>query len=108
MDKSEELFNDISSSLTIKYENVNPGKMMSAPGIKYKNKVFAFYYKEKMVFKLGKDYDLSKHNIDNFSLLNPFKNKPPLKAWFEISYEYKDCWQELAQIALNNLKTELD
>ena len=38
--------------------NIQAGKMMSSEAITYRGKVFAFFStKQKMVFKLGKDYD---------------------------------------------------
>lgn len=54
MDKEQKYFQEISEKLTAENEHVTIGKMMSSPGIRYKNKVFAFYYKKIMVFRLGK------------------------------------------------------
>ena len=33
------------------YKGTYEGKMMSAPGVKYNDKVFVFYYKKDMVFR---------------------------------------------------------
>jgi len=57
MIKKEKLFYSISDSSITENIDMTLGKMMSSPGIKYKNKVFAFYYKDRMVFCLGKDFD---------------------------------------------------
>ena len=84
------------------------GKMMSSPGIKYKNKVFAFFYNEEMVFRLGKKYDPLEDSIENFDLLNPFKNKPPLAGWFVIPNEYQKKWEALSKKALKKIQSELD
>ena len=46
MDKEEELFHKITENLSKKYRHVKIGKMMSAPGISYRTKFFAFYYKK--------------------------------------------------------------
>jgi len=90
-----------------KHNGVAHGKMMSSPGLKYKKKVFAFYYNHEMTFRLGKDFNLTALGIDKYSLFSPFKNKPPLAAWFNIPYEYQNQWEELAEVALNKLKTEI-
>jgi len=103
MDSSEKIFNSIGEKLSKENANVSIGKMMSSPGIKYKDKVFAFYYKEQMVFKLGRDFDLPSIGINSYSLLSPFKTKPPLADWFEIPYEYENKWEELARIAMQKL-----
>ena len=107
MEKEETLFTIIGDKLIKKHDGVAHGKMMSSPGLKYKNKVFAFYYNREMTFRLGKNYDVESHGIKKYSLLSPFKNKPPLAAWFNIPYEYETQWEELAEIALEQLKREL-
>ena len=56
-----------------------------------------------MVFKLGKEFDLPTFGINRFSLLSPFKTKPPLAGWFEIPLEYEEKWEELAGIAMEKL-----
>lgn len=53
MDNEEKVFYAIAEKLSGKNKDVILGKMMSSPGIKYKNKIFAFYYHNQMVFKLG-------------------------------------------------------
>lgn len=47
-----------------KQEGVILGKMMSSPGLKYNNKVFAFYYKDQMCFKLGESKTPDELGID--------------------------------------------
>lgn len=105
MDTSEKLFYSIGEKLSSENSNVTIGKMMSSPGIKYKDKVFVFYYKQQMVFKLGKEFDPPSIGIDNFSLLSPFKTKPPLAGWFEIPAEYEKRWEELSRMALQYISS---
>ena len=107
-ENGESLFNAIGNQLSSEHESVALGKMMSSPGIQYKGKNFAFYYNEKMVFKLGKGYDLKSHDIEHFSLLSPFKNKAPMAAWFEISAEDMEKWDALARIALEKMVAQVD
>jgi hypothetical protein len=106
MDKEEVIFNKIAEKLTEKEKHVALGKMMSSPGIKYKDKVFAFYFQKEMIFKLGEDFNPAKLNIKNFKLLSPFKTKAPLKAWFQIPFSERDKWEELTKIALEKISSK--
>jgi hypothetical protein len=103
MEKEEKLFLKISKKLEKENRSVRPGKMMSSPGIKYKDKVFAFYHKKQMVFRLGKGFDPNSFKIKKYSLLNPFKNKAPMSGWFEIPFSEQTKWEILARDALRNL-----
>jgi hypothetical protein len=105
MDKEEILFNKIADSLATGHD-VSKGKMMSAQGIKYKNKFFVFYYKKEMVFRLGSNFDPKQYNLKECYLFRPFKNKGPMKNWFQIPYSEKLRWEKLAKAALNVLKEE--
>ena len=107
MQEDEKFFKLIAEKFELEYDDVSQGPMMSSPGIKYLDKVFAFYYKEKMVFKLGKDFNPSNHGIRNFSYLHPFQNKGPMKAWFEIPFSERSHWEKLTDLALNNIKSEV-
>ena len=48
----EAIFNNILNQMAADYTEISAGNMMRSPAICYKSKVFAFYYKERMVFKL--------------------------------------------------------
>lgn len=108
MDKEELLFNAVAEKLTYEHQQVQIGKMMSSPGIKYKNKVFAFYHNKEMIFKLGKQFVPKSMGIENYQLLSPFKNKPPLAGWFQIPYEYGEKWETLARQAQLLISKEID
>jgi hypothetical protein len=58
-----------------------------------------------MVFKLGRDFNLPSIGISKFSILSPFKTKPPLADWFEVPAEYENKWEELARTAMKKLKS---
>lgn len=107
MDKEEKLFQKIAEKLSKQYKHVKIGKMMSAPGISYKKKFFAFYYKKEITLKLGKDFEPKNHNIKKWKYLNPFKNKAPMKNWFQIPYSENRKWEKLAKYALNVISNEL-
>ncbi len=96
---AEKKFNDICSGLS-RRKDVQVGKMMSSPALKYKNKVFAFFYKESMGFKLETEEVLQENGISNYALLSPFKTKPPLKGWYIVDESYIELWEVLAEDAL--------
>lgn len=108
MDDEEALYRTIAARLENDREDVTQGKMMSRPGVKYKGKVFAFFRKGQMVFKLGHDYDPKEDGIENWSYLNPFKNKPPMKGWYQIPFSHRDAWPGLAEKALATVAAEVD
>lgn len=80
--------------------DVATGKMMSSEAIKCNGKVFAFFHKDMMTFKLGTDFDPMDHEIEEWYPLSPFKTKPPLKGWFMVPENYMDKWPKLAELAL--------
>ncbi|MDP6908948.1 MAG: hypothetical protein QF371_05545, partial [Flavobacteriales bacterium] len=51
----EQKFRSIATSLD-KHQGVTLGKMMSSPGIQFNGKNFAFFHREEMVFRLGRDW----------------------------------------------------
>ncbi len=101
--KEEELFNKISVKLSKEYRSVKIGKCMSAPGISYKKKFFAFYYKKEITLRLGKDFVPKNHGIKKWKYLNPFKNKGPMKNWFQLPYSEKKNWKKLTKQSMSFL-----
>jgi hypothetical protein len=102
--ESEEVhFRSIAESLANGHSDVTWGKMMSSPGIRYKEKFFAFYYDKTIVFRFGREFKLEEIGITNYSLLSPFKSKPPLVDWFRITVADQERWGELAEIALQRM-----
>ncbi|WP_105616519.1 hypothetical protein [Vallitalea okinawensis] len=104
MSEPKMIYDNIAAKLVTDIDDIAYGKMMSSPAITFNKKVFAFYYKEKMVFKLGKEFDFTPYTISDYELLNPFKNKPPLAGWYVIDAQYSEKWEELALLAYDKLK----
>ncbi len=102
-DDSERHFRSIAERLINENSAITLGKMMSSPGLQCQGKVFAFYYDQKMVFKLGRDFQPESFGIHEYSLLAPFKTKPPMVDWFEIPATEQQRWEELATCALQFL-----
>ncbi len=106
MTEAEIAYNSIVDNLCAE-NGVSSGKMMSSPGICFKGKVFAFFWNEKMTFRLGKNFALEeKFGISEFEFLNPFKNKPPMKGWYVIDEKHVKKWPEIAQEALTQMKSK--
>lgn len=99
----EHRFRSIAERLIHENSAVALGKRMSSPGIQYQGKVFAFFYNKKMVFKLGRDFQPESLGIHHYSLLAPFKTKPPMVDWFEIPAAEEHRWEELARYALKRI-----
>jgi len=98
----EAKFQSVAKSLT-KHEGVSVGKMMSSPGIQYSGKNFVFFYKDEMVFRMGRDWNPEDDGIREWHHLSPFKKKAPLYDWFCISAKDADLWQNLAMKALSRM-----
>jgi len=84
------------------------GKMMSSDALKYKSKVFVFFWKDQLGCKLGKAYDLKTLGISKWEYLSPFKSKPPMKSWYMIDQEHADQWLNISKRALGQLERELE
>ena len=107
MDKEEEYFHLLVEKLSKEYRLVKTGKMMSAPGLSYKKKFFAFYFKKEITLKLGKDFVPKDYGIKNWKHLNPFKKKAPMKNWYQLPYSEKKNWKKLSILAMKFLSEEM-
>ena len=85
--------------------DIEPGVMMREPAVMYKSKVFMFYYakQQSLCFKLGKGFLIEEY-VDRFEFLSPFKNKPPMYAWYLVSEDDAHVWEDLAEVALENMR----
>ena len=107
MSDTQTRFEEIREKFISEEDNVLAGKMMSSEAITYKKKVFAFYMSDgRMGFKLGREFQAEEHGITDYSVLSPFKNKAPMLDWLLIPAS--DKWESLTQIALEQMKAQLD
>ena len=98
-DSAYKKFKEIADFFVNDFPDVEHGKMMSAEAIVIQKKVIAFYYKSEMCFRLGKDFEIESLKPSSWHYLNPFKNKPPMIAWFCISDKDIQLWDNLCQKA---------
>lgn len=103
----EEIFSDIAQRMALQHPGVGLGKMMSSPGIQYKNKNFAFFWNDHMVFKLGEGFDPETMGVDEWEYLAPFKTKPPMKAWYRVPPAFAAAWPELAELAYRAMQKQV-
>ena len=104
-DRGIDVFDQICNSLCLEEDGVYEGKMMSSKGLKYNNKVFAFYHKGEMGFRMGPLFDPVKHGLKFVKPLSPFKTKPPLKGWYMVNAIEENLWLDLSKMALDFTKT---
>ncbi|MCB0838410.1 MAG: hypothetical protein KDE26_31520 [Bacteroidetes bacterium] len=97
---TQDIFQEIVEAFTENYPSVKEGKMMSSAGLKVNGKVFCFFHEGEMCFKLGKNADTDRPELAGFRHLDPFKNKPPLTAWYYIPFTQKRIWEMLAEEAM--------
>jgi len=105
-DEEEQCFRSIAALLARENSAITLGKMMSSLALHYQGKVFAFYYRKKIVFRLGRDFQPETFNIQHYRLLAPFKTKPPMVDWFEIASADQHRWEELSRYALQLLREQ--
>ena len=80
--------------------------MMREPALTCNGKVFAFYYADMkaMCFKLGKGFLIEEYGVEDVKFLSPFKNRPPMYAWYIVDNIYIEAWEELTQVALDIMR----
>ena len=106
MEKEEAFFHELREQVIAAHDGAHAGTMMGLTGIQYNKKNFTFYYRKGVAFRTGRDFEPESEGIHDYDLLNPFKNKPPLKDWFVMGVAYQDKWPLLVEIALQKIKKE--
>ena len=102
MSREESCYDEIVDAFVAAHADVEPGKMMSSEALTVNGKVFCFYAarRDQMVFKLGKSADTERPELAGWQWLNPFKNKGPMKAWYQVPLADDGNWRVLANEAL--------
>ncbi|MDP5170540.1 MAG: hypothetical protein NWR72_09860 [Bacteroidia bacterium] len=105
MSDSRAYFDVLSQDCCSTHADVAEGKMMSSPGLKVKGKIFAFYHKSAMGFRLGPQFDPELFGISAWEPLSPFKTKPPLAGWLMVKEQEKKEWENLITLSLEYTRT---
>lgn len=107
MTESRQTFDTILAKFTEMYSEVSTGKMMRSEAITFRGKVFCFFHEGEMAFKLGKDTDTDRPELNGWRWLSPFKNKPPMKAWYFVPYTSLHAWEQLTEESFQKICQEI-
>lgn len=102
--KSDPEFESIAVLFSEREEGVSRGRMMSRPALLLGEKVFAFFSKGDMVFRLGKGFDPALLGARDWEHPAPFKTKPPLFDWYHIPPAHADRWEVFTAEALKRMR----
>ena len=103
MSKAHRLFQAIAATLSAAHPEVRAGRMMSSPALTLGGKVFAFFHRDEMAFRLGRDFDPGTFGVRRGAPLRPFKTKGPLLDWLQVPAEEAARWEALAREALRRM-----
>ena len=102
------IFNHVIDELERRYTHLGRGQMLSSPAIEYKGRAFAFCQKDNMIIKYNDRQLLVNIGIRGTQDYRPFTNRVTLSQWCEVPFYYHADWTELAEMALDALKNEID
>lgn len=102
------LFFTILRNLEQRHTNLACGSMLSAPAIEYKGRAFFVCCDDRMLVKLHDPEVFSDRGIHGASEYKPFKNGIVLQSWRQVPFYYHHDWADLAELALNRLRSEID
>ena len=106
---SADYFADIANDLMDKHEELKLGEMMNNPGLKCKGRNFAVFLVEqdKVVFRVGKEFDVDAVGLTTWSHFNPSADKPPMTDWVVVEFADKDKWVGLLEQSLTVIRAEI-
>ncbi len=84
---------------------VTLSKAFGMPCLKLNGKVFAGFWRDEMVFKLGGEQHRAALDLPGASVFEPMAGRP-MKAWVQVPYAHQAAWPELAEQALRTLAAE--
>lgn len=96
--------------MLVTHHGVSRGKMMSADGLAFGGKVFAFYSTKGgrigLGCRIGREVDPSRFALTDWQHLAPFKSKPPMKDWIVIGTCDLAQWGTVAEHCLNTFRNK--
>jgi hypothetical protein len=104
-------FETIAARMIAEHEGVEPGRIRGRRALAYRGKVFAFPGRDRegdMVFRVGKAFDPDAAGLVGWSHPAPFKTRPPMRGWIRVPPDQADRWPEIAEVALADIRRELD
>ena len=96
---SKVLYDKIADKFVSEHGAVS-GQMFGKPCIK-KQKAFAVFFRDEMVFKLGaQEVELLKEKYPGSQNFDPSGKGRPMKDWIQVPGEFSDEWESLTHSAL--------
>ncbi len=103
---SIQIYNDIGQQFSSQY-GTSVGQMFGKPCLKTKNKAFAAFFKEAMIFKLGQQKaTLMKMKYPGAENWDPSGKKRPMKDWLQVPSEFSNDWPILAKQAFDFVESK--
>ncbi|MGC6532035.1 MAG: hypothetical protein ACON34_03430 [Flavobacteriales bacterium] len=91
----------IAESLAASHGTVS-SQMFGKPCLKVGGKAFAAFFKDCMVFKLGREeMSLLLDQYPGSELWDPSGKSRPMKDWLQVPAEFSNDWEQLSNQALN-------
>ena len=98
---SQEIYHTIAQQFAEQYGTTS-AQMFGKPSLKTNNKAFAAFYKDAMVFKLGKTaISTLTETYPNAVNWDPSGKNRPMKDWLQVEVSHSSEWEKLAQSAFN-------
>jgi len=95
MTKEQELYISIGQGIN----GSELSQMFGKPCFKINGKAFVCFFQNEMVFKLTGETHSDAFSLDASQLFDPSGKKRPMKEWVQVSYHYKDKWNQFAKSA---------
>lgn len=96
MTEAETLYQNIGQQL----KHVETSQMFGKPCLKFKEKAFAAFFKDQMVFKLQHEAHQAALSLKGATLFDPSGKGRPMKQWVQVPFEHQQKWLELTQEAI--------
>lgn len=97
MTEEEKLYISIGQKL----KDAEQSQMFGKPCFKTNGKAFICFFQNEMVFKLSGDIHADALNMEGSRLFDPSGKNRPMKEWVQVSANFADKWEKLAQAAMN-------
>jgi hypothetical protein len=103
---SKQTYDKIGAELELSHQTTM-GQMFGKPCLKANNKAFATFFKDEMVFKIGREE--ANQLIEKYpgaQLWDPSGKKRPMKDWLQVPNEFHIDWKDLAIQAISFIETK--
>ncbi len=104
---ARKLYDTIAQEMASDAAGITISKMMGMDCLKVRGKLFAGFWREGRVFKLGGDTHSNALALKGSVLFDPSDMKRPMKEWVVVPYAHRAKWCALTQSALDFVASKL-